>query len=1509
MLIRRGYVYPAIYRPARPDFEASWGQIPTGELAVEPQRNAGKIVLWREEVRQIDALSPPTVGGLDAQAFGLGGWRLDVHHVYDPVRRTLYRGDGTQRISSELGAVIGLTAGVGTGGFSGDAGPAQAAEMDEPGDLALGPGGEIYVADRANYRIRKILRDGTITTVAGSGEPCEDLGERPSKIGPPKEICAEGELPLDAKFTDITGIDVDRQGTLYVVDGGENCAFRLRAGQPVERIAGICGTTDARPAEEKGEAEPREPAVERAFGGLRDLVVADDFSFYLADSFELYQVAPDGLLSRLELDDEVDGAFEEPSSLVMGPDHSLWISSEAYIHRLNPDGTWQKIAGFDEAAESPDGSIATDSSVDMPQGLVPAEDGRVFFAERRASKIRYIEVDGTLQTLAGNGVVGTTAVGAPIQSAAMVAPRGLVQTQDGSFHFADPAQNRIFSVSGAFGGYDEEGYRIAEADGSVYYEFDAQGRHLRTVHGLTGATLLTFGYTPEGLLETVTDGDGLVTTIARSAEKGDTEKGEPADATLTSPFGQATSLLFDDDGYVETLTNPADESYQYDYGFGLMIVAEEPEGRVKEYDYDEKGRLTRARDGGGGQQTFRRFRNERDQSYTVTRQTAEVTKSRYRVGKWLGGQEQRIRRLPNGEAVETISDRSNGRSRTLFPSDMVTTRQIAPDPRFGIQAGFSGEATVRMPSGLTSEVTTTRDATFTTPGDFTTLETLTSETTVNGRTFTTAFDATTRTFTSTSAEGRQATAEIDELGRTTRVESPQLEALAIAYRSSGTVESMTVGEGAGSRTTSFAYDTLERLDTMTDPLLRTVSFTYDDANRVTQTTLPDDETVGFGYDDNGNVTSVTPPGRPAHVFTYTARNQPETYVLPDEGSGPSVETRTYDQDQRLTRIVRADGRTLDFDWDDEAQLENITSPLGTTDFEYAEPTDQLASITEPGGEKLAFTWDGPLLESATWTGTVNGSVEWTYDSSFRPQTVSVNGADSITYTYDEDSLLTSAGALIITRETDTGREHTTTLGNVTTTRTYTAFGEPDTYTVQYNGSTVYAEDLDYDDRGWITDIERAQNGSTHDWSFGYDQRGRLGTVHIDGNLEATYGYDANSNRTSYDGQFGTILPADVTVDARDRLLAYDDLTFTYTEAGELLTKTQNGQTVSYDYDVFGNLRSVELPSGTEIEYIIDSANRRIGKKIDGTLVRGFLFQDDLNPVTELDGLGNIDSRFVYATGANVPDYLIKGGATYRIVADHLGSVRLIVDVATGAIAQELRYDEFGRITLDTSPGFQPFGFAGGLYDSQTSLVRFGVRDYDPDLGRWTATDPVRFAAGAGNLYEYSFSNPVTLRDPSGEIVPAVLGAWALLELGLSIYDAIETGGTLVDPCAAGTEKAAAAGGFAAGMLLPGGGYGVAGKQVAKRGRRGAFREAKQQNGIPVSQQPDHVIRPGTPDGDAAELRPGQNGRLYQFTNEQGHKIDIREDFPTTYPDGGSQGPHFNSGPSGDTLRGHHYFDE
>ena len=111
--------------------------------------------------------------------------------------------------------------------------------------------------------------------------------------------------------------------------------------------------------------------------------------------------------------------------------------------------------------------------------------------------------------------------------------------------------------------------------------------------------------------------------------------------------------------------------------------------------------------------------------------------------------------------------------------------------------------------------------------------------------------------------------------------------------------------------------------------------------------------------------------------------------------------------------------------------------------------------------------------------------------------------------------------------------------------------------------------------------------------------------------------------------------------------------------------------------------------------------------------------------------------------------MLRDGQTYKLITDHLGSVRMVVNVNTGAIVQQMKYDEFGRVTEDSHPGFQPFGFAGGLYDSDTGLVRFGARDYDSAVGRWTAKDPILFRGSQGNLYVYVGNDPNNSIDSLG----------------------------------------------------------------------------------------------------------------------------------------------------------------
>jgi len=155
--------------------------------------------------------------------------------------------------------------------------------------------------------------------------------------------------------------------------------------------------------------------------------------------------------------------------------------------------------------------------------------------------------------------------------------------------------------------------------------------------------------------------------------------------------------------------------------------------------------------------------------------------------------------------------------------------------------------------------------------------------------------------------------------------------------------------------------------------------------------------------------------------------------------------------------------------------------------------------------------------------------------------------------------------------------------------------------------------------------------------------------------------------------------------------------------------------------------------------------------------RQWLYADQHRIVAELDGTGTLVSRFVYATRSNVPSYMIRAGVTYRILHDHVGSPRVVVKVSDGTVAQRLQYDDFGNVLSDTNPGFQPFGFAGGLYDSDTKLVRFGARDYDARTRRWTAKDPIGFGGGDTNLYAYTMNDPLNFIDPNGTLTLPFVG--------------------------------------------------------------------------------------------------------------------------------------------------------
>ncbi|RMF56201.1 MAG: hypothetical protein D6748_14045 [Calditrichaeota bacterium] len=125
------------------------------------------------------------------------------------------------------------------------------------------------------------------------------------------------------------------------------------------------------------------------------------------------------------------------------------------------------------------------------------------------------------------------------------------------------------------------------------------------------------------------------------------------------------------------------------------------------------------------------------------------------------------------------------------------------------------------------------------------------------------------------------------------------------------------------------------------------------------------------------------------------------------------------------------------------------------------------------------------------------------------------------------------------------------------------------------------------------------------------------------------------------------------------------------------------------------------------------------------------------------------AQFVYGTRMNVPDYLLKDRRRHRVLADKLGSIHLVVDDLTGEVVRRIDYDPWGVVLHDTNPGFQPFGFAGGIYNVDTKKIKFGYRNYSHFTGRWMSKDTILTNLKSECLYCYSSNSPVVLFDIYG----------------------------------------------------------------------------------------------------------------------------------------------------------------
>lgn len=1312
--VRVGFVYDGVYESTTV-FGVSGNGVPiTGDRA-RPE-----LTLWSNW--------QTSLGGFSQAATGLGGWNFEVQHVLDADAGVLYLGSGSQRTAEASGGSIERVAGTGAEGFAGDGGPALEAMMDRPHGFVVRPDGAVLFCDYLNNRIRIITPDGTIDTFAGNGTT-------PSS--------GDGGPALEAGIEAPLGLALAPDGTVYTTDNGANTVRAIRPDGTIVTIAG-----GGSPSDGVGDGGS---ALEAAFEFPHELAYGYDGSIYLSDDAgnRVRRIAADGTISTFAGNGTaasgadgglaVETSLFSPRGLVTGVDGSLYIAEAGAhkIRRVRPDGRIETVAGTGVAGFSGDGGPALEARLNMPHTLSLGPDGSLYFSDEENRRLRRIRPDGSIVTIAGNGTTASAVDGGSPLSVAFRRPKNVHVHNDGTIWIVDFDDHSLWRIRPAFPSFLVGETPIALDERQVAV-FDADGRHLRTVDALLGTTLWSFEYDTRGRLSEVSDPLGLSTRIVRASD------GVPE--AIVGPYGATTELSFDGNGYLASIENPAGESVSLEYNDGGLLTAwtepldGEAEGSYRhEFSYDEQGRLLTDTSPSGFEQTL-----EREDLATGQRVTLRQSGARpmtYELQK--GAQPTDFVRITTSPANIAVTSTKTAAGGTLDSPTVDATWTELGDPRFGNQAPYAAEETITWQSGTVTEITRSRSVTLE-GDDPLALESFQESTTVNGAVYTVDYDRATRTLTTTSPLGRTAQIVFDDQGLPITLRSGTLAPVELTYDEDGRLVSHSVDEF----TTSYSYGDSGYLASIQNALDQTVAFERDLAGRVIKQIAPDASELAFDFDANGQLVALENEANHQHRFEYAPGGSLTRYVAAtvEDLSGSDWGFAYNEFDDPAAFDLGGSTEAVSFEYDAAARVASVDLAGDTATFGYESVGGRLSTAATLD-VTLTHTYNGALPSRVTYSGFTTGTIDWLYDDNARLSSETVTGTTAVGYQYDADGLLSQAGALTFTRDADNGFVTASALGIVADTLSYNNLGELVDYSASVDDGATYERTDGYDALGRVSTRSETVLGDTHEYQYTYDSLGRLITVLRDGDSFEQYFYDARGNRSEADVAGST---AAGTYDAQDRLSSYGDASYEYTPAGQLLRRTRGSEVTEYTYDALGRLRSVALPDGRVIDYVLDAFGRRTGRTVDGELTHRWVYGSGGLPIADRGASGSTTvARYVFASAPHVPDYMLQGSMVYRIVTDALGSVRLVIDTTDGTIAQQLDYDSFGRVLTDTNPGFQPFGFAGGLYDPDTGLVRFGARDYDAEVGRWTSKDPILFAGGQANLYAYVGSDPVNLIDPSG----------------------------------------------------------------------------------------------------------------------------------------------------------------
>lgn len=883
---------------------------------------------------------------------------------------------------------------------------------------------------------------------------------------------------------------------------------------------------------------------------------------------------------------------------------------------------------------------------------------------------------------------------------------------------------------------------VPDSSGAVAYQFDPQtGRHLKTLNGADGRTLAEYRYKDGRLIEMAGEA-GKTLKIERK------EDGTPV--AIVAPNGERTVLTVEK-GELTAVKNPQGHTYSMEYtGDGLMKTFVDPENHRKTYEYSEEGFLEKAVTPELGEKIL--TRTELPDGHKVTFKDPDGRVTQYET-KYAGNEMTFTVTDPDGSKTARTT-KSDGSIVTVYPDGSTNTTRMAADPQWGTLVQYPQEIKLVTADKKVHTTTVTREVYLEEESDPFSVKTVKTTFNQDGQTSTSVYDAAAGTKTYTGFNGERYSYLFDENGRLVKEEEAGGGMAPIIYEYDDQGRTKQVSQGTSALV--YDYDELGRVKSVTDAADKTKYYGYDELGRVKSITTPEGRVYTNEYDKNGNVTKLIMPDETVYGRTFNKNGQFESLMLGDKALGTmlfspgGLKDKTVMNSKREVRYVRDPGNNL---------LTDVVDPDIERSYGYDEAgrMETLSSTDEYGQQNLKhvyYTLDS-RYRSTTWSGKANGLFEYTYDNFAQLSNIHTtlkSGADTAEFDlpilWNSDSTIQQYGPFAYKYEAAGNRLSSLEDGRLRITVGYDEAGRIDELVYKQNGKEVYRTKGKFNNRGLLGSKTVVTPDETVEYAYEYDGDKQLIKVtrnsSSDGISTEEYTYDPNKNLKSRKadgkqaavsryGSFDVLEQAgDISYefDAEGNLAKRGNDKFHYAVKGELMQATVSGQTVRYMYDALGRRTARTDASGTT-QYLYGSPL-------------------DQNLLTHSVDPGGTATAYLYNSAGQLVA-MERESKRYDVITSQVGSPERILD-EKGMVVKKLRYDSYGTLISDSNLDFPlEIGFAGGIEDRATGLVRFGLRDYDPKAARWTSRDPVLFEGNQANLYAYVNNNPITQRDPSGSV--------------------------------------------------------------------------------------------------------------------------------------------------------------